>query len=92
MTKREEIFDWLMAIETRLHRTTSGKFIHLAYAHGEEYAMSDWKRQYLHILSGDEYIFVSDDATGDVLYAVNVTGDAVLTAVYELMKLLSAKF
>ena len=90
--KREAMLDWLMAIEERLHRTTSGKFVHLTYCHGEEYPMSDWKRQYLHILSGEEYVFVSDNVTGDTLYAVNITGDAVLTAVWELMGLLSKKF
>lgn len=90
--RKEEILDWLMAIEERLHRTIRGKFIHLTYAHGDEYAMSDWKRHYLQIMSGDEYVFVSDNETGETLYAVNVSGDAVLTAVWEVMGLLSRKF
>ena len=92
-TKAEEIADWLLVIETRLHRTPCGRFVHLSYTDNTgSLKLSDWQRKYHHILSGEEYILVTDNTTGDLLYAVNVTGDAVLTAIYELMKLLSAKF
>lgn len=91
-SKREEMLDWLMAIEERLHRTTSGKFVHLTYCLGEEYPMSDWQRQYHHVHDGEEFVFVSDNMTGDLLYVVNVSADAVLTAISEVMDLLSRKF
>ena len=91
-SKREEMLDWLMAIEERLHRMIPGRFIHLTYCLGEEYSMSEWQRQYHHVRSGEEYVFVSDNTTGDLLYVVNVSADAVLTAISEVMDLLSRKF
>ena len=43
-----------------------------------------------HLLSGDEYILIFD---GDaLLYTINVTADSTLTALEELMLLLSKKF
>lgn len=43
-----------------------------------------------HLLSGDEYILIFDDDA--LLYAINVTADSTLTALEELMLLLSKKF
>lgn len=54
--------------------------------------LSDWERKYHHILTGEEYFYIREVDTGDLLYTVNVTGDSVLTALSELMNLLSRKF
>ena len=43
-------------------------------------------------MTGWEYIYIRHLITGDLLYAVNVTGDSVLTALSEFMDLLSRKF
>ena len=50
----------------------------------------EWNTKYLGLLEGEEYFLVSLD--DNLLYAVNVTGDSVLTAFSELMNLLSRKF
>jgi len=49
-------------------------------------------QRYFHILTGDEYIFIWDEEYNDLLYAVNVSADSVMTALSELMSLLSYKF
>lgn len=54
--------------------------------------LTDWERKYHHISVGEEYIYVREVDTGDLLYAVNVTGDSVLTALGELFDLLTEKF
>lgn len=51
---------------------------------------SPWDVQRHHLFVNDEYFLIMDD--DGILYAVNVTGDSVLTAVEELMLLLSKKF
>ena len=51
---------------------------------------SPWDVQRHHLFVHDEYFLILDD--NGILYAVNVTGDSVLTAVEELMLLLSKKF
>lgn len=43
-----------------------------------------------HVIPGDEYFMIYDKKR--LLYCVNVTGDNVLTAIEELMLLLSKKF
>ena len=54
--------------------------------------ISEYDRSRLHIRSGEEYFFVYDNKDPDhVLYAVNVTGDSVLTAASELMSLIAKK-
>ena len=54
--------------------------------------LTDWERRYHHISVGGEYIQVREVDTGDLLYAVDVTGDSVLTALGELFDLLTKKF
>ena len=51
---------------------------------------SDWDQRRLGLLHGEEMFIIGEPDR--VLYAVNVTGDSVLTAAYELMRLVSAKF
>ena len=52
---------------------------------------TEFTRERLGILPGMEYIYVYD-SDGYLLYAVNVTADSVLTAIAELMDLISRKF
>ena len=54
--------------------------------------LTDWERRYHHIMPGGEYIYVREVDTGALLYAVEVTGDSVITALSELMDLISRKF
>ena len=57
----------------------------------EELALfSEWDQQWLDLFHGEEMFIISEP--GHNLYAVNVTGDSLLTAAYELMRLVSAKF
>ena len=51
---------------------------------------NDWTISYHGILSGEDYIFIIQD--NHLLYAINITGDSVLCALSDLMKLLVEKF
>ena len=51
---------------------------------------SPFQREYFHLLSGEEYFLIYDD--WGLMYAVNVTGDSVLTAGNELLSLVAKKF
>lgn len=62
----------------------------IVYAKPEEVNMSDWKREYLRLLCGEDYFIVCYD--DEPLYAINVTGDSVLTAIRDLVNLLANKF
>ena len=62
----------------------------IVYAKPEEVNMSDWKREYLRLLCDEDYFIVYYD--DEPLYAINVTGDSVLTAIRDLVNLLANKF
>lgn len=58
---------------------------------------TEWQRKRHGIRTGEEYFLVWDCApdytdTSDLLYAVNVTADSLLTAAWELFGLLGKKF
>ena len=53
---------------------------------------TDFEKQYHRIHDGDEMFFIFDRPDDILLYTVNVTGDSVLTAFEELMKVIAAKF
>lgn len=56
---------------------------------------SDFQRRYYGLLTGEEYFIIWDERGAgkpDLLYAVNVTGDSILTAGGELMTLVAKKF
>lgn len=57
-----------------------------------ESTTTEWERQYHQIVRNDEYFWIWERETGDLLYTINVTGDSVLTAASELMNLLARKF
>lgn len=50
----------------------------------------DWECDYHGIIDGEEYFFIFEKDR--LLYAVNITGDSVLTAFWELAEVLSNKF
>ena len=62
----------------------------LVYAKPEEVEISNWKRKYLQLLNGEDYFLIYYE--DEPLYAVNVTGDSVLTAIRELVDKLADKF
>ena len=54
-------------------------------------SFTEWERRYHHILTGDEYFIIREE-DGQLLYARNVSGDSILTALWELMDLIAKKF
>ena len=62
----------------------------IAYDIPEHVPMSDWTKQYLQLIDGEDYFFIY--VGGRLMYAVNVTGDSILTAIQELITKLAAKF
>lgn len=62
----------------------------IIYCKPDEINLSEWKREYLQLIDNEDYFFVAID--GEVMYAVNVTGDSTLTAVQELVTKLASKF
>lgn len=57
---------------------------------GNIYRYNDFQRRYHGILTGNEYFMIEEP--GALLYAVNVTGDSLMTAAAELMALVGKKF
>ena len=53
---------------------------------------TEWEQKYFHILTGEEYIIIWDEEESHLLYVINITGDSILTALSELMNLMSRKF
>ena len=98
MTRDEQMQMVLTQIRPILTMVNEGKALswtinyRLATSPWLEAATSPWDRSYHHITPGDEYFWIFDGVTGDLLYTVNVTGDSVLTAASELMNLLARKF
>lgn len=62
----------------------------IIYTKPEEVEMSDWKREYLKLLEGEDYFIAYYEE--EPMYAINVTGDSVLCSMSELTKLLVQKF
>lgn len=90
--RNEQITKHLTAVEALLSEIHPDRQIRLTRALGRDYDTSDWNRHYMGIMQNDEYIFVSDAATGELYYAVCISCDSTLTAIAELMDLLSRKF
>ena len=85
----------LISVERILKQARPDKKLELTYTRETSQTVNsftDFQRQYFGIRPREEYIYVFDLETGDLLYAVNVTADSVLTAISELMDLLSRKF
>ena len=94
MSKREvEIMGALEGVQTIL--AAAGKTgIDIAYYDSlpgcQELGIGQFKWEMLGLHHGESMFLVSKD--GMLLYAVNVTADATLTAAWELLDLLSRKF
>ena len=84
-----------------LHLARPKRDIRIEYIMPDEASINrftQWQREKLHIRPHDEYYLVWDDSPDwntdkpDLLYAVNVSIDSLLTAANELLDLLSRKF
>lgn len=77
-------------IQEVLNYLRPGNRWNLVYTKPEDVALSTWNRKYLQLLDSEDYfiIYVNDEP----LYAINVTGDSVLTAIRELVDKLADKF
>ena len=96
--KKNGVIAWgLLQIEHILLKINESKALNWDMMYRKEteetiLKLTDFERQYHKIIPGDEYIYIREVDTDDLLYAVNVTGDSALTALSELMKLLADKF
>lgn len=74
-----------------------GKNIQIDFMHTDDYTMqnihnrlTEYRIHDLHIHPGCSYFMISKN--GNVLYAVNVSGDSYITAATELMDAINRKF
>lgn len=88
--KTEQILFATKKIEEILEHVRPNNGWEIAYDIPEHVSLTDWDRHYLNLINGDEYFFIY--VNSELLYAVNVTGDSVLTAIYELIDKLAKKF
>ena len=88
--KTEQIMFAISKIEEILEHIRPNNGWEIAYDIPEHVSLTDWERKYLNLINGKDYFFIFVDSK--LLYAINVTGDSVLTAIYELMDKLSKKF
>ena len=89
-TKRKIINFCIDRIYEILNEIRPGNNWTIIYSKPEEIELDDWKKQYLGIINGEDYFFIYIDHS--LTYAVNVTGDSILTAVQELINKLAIKF
>lgn len=102
MTRDEQMQMVLDQIRPILKEVNAGKEDSWYMAYGRaaspwlEATTTEWERKYHQIVRNDEYFWIWNTDTGDqpweLLYAVNVTGDSLVTAASELMNLLARKF
>ncbi len=92
MSKVQEITYGIKKIQDILAYINSKKewdiYYYVSSSVEDEFPKQEIER--FHLISGDEYIMIYRNHT--LLYVVNVTGDNALTALEELMLLLSKKF
>ena len=89
-TKTAQILNCTKKIEEILDCIRPGHNWEIAYDIPEHVCVSDWDKEYLGLIDGEEYFFIFIGE--ELMYAVNVTGDSVLTAIQELVTKLAAKF
>ena len=93
-TKAQQINEALTHVSAIMKAVYDRQKCRLEYGN-EDYEsvkrFTEFTREYHRILPGMEYIYIYD-SDGYLLYAVNVTADSVLTAIAELMELISRKF
>lgn len=88
--KTEQILFATSKIEEILEHIRPNNGWEITYDKPEHMNLTDWDRKYLQLINGEDYFFLFVDSK--LLYAVNVTGDSVITAIYELVAKLAAKF
>lgn len=78
---------------TRVVGSSPVSIVYQKFSKTEWEALPEWDRQYHHIFPDLEYIMVYETFNGEksLLYAVNVEGDSLLTAAWELLDLASRK-
>lgn len=93
MTRTESLNDIAGTIEEMIRRHGRRKDITVTFEEPTAESLrkfSDFQLRYFALRAGEEYFFVWEP--DGLLYAVNVTGDSLLTAAWELMDLVSRKF
>lgn len=88
--KTNQILFCAKKIESMLEYIRPNNGWEIAYDIPEHVNLTEWDRHYHNLYDGEDYFFVF--VNGKLLYAINVTGDSVLTAVQELITKLAAKF
>ena len=96
LSRDERMNELLEHVNSILHRIHPKRELWVDYIKLDDENIkrfSDWTCQRLGLLTGLEYMIVSEGIhMENVLYAVNVSADSELTAMYELFDLLSRKF
>lgn len=94
MTRTESLNDIAGTIEEMIRRHGRRNDITITFKKLDEREDRDkftpFQMRYFQLMECEEYFFIRDPE--DLLYAVNVTGDSLLTAAWELMDLVSRKF
>ena len=96
LSRRERMNELLVHVNQIMHRIYPDRELWVDYVKPDEESIktfSDWTQKRLGILTGAEYLIVSEGPSMEsVLYAVNISADSELTAMDELFHLLSYKF
>jgi len=88
--KTKQIIFGMSKIQEILNNIRPGNTWEIAYDNPERVPLSDWDRNYHNLIDGEDYFFIWQDKK--LLYTIDVTGDSVLTALWELMEKLAKKF
>lgn len=93
--ERITLIDWVHTIQSMMRRTRPDMPLNIDLVCLNEHniqGFTDFERRYHGLLTGEKFITIREAADNYLLYAVNVTGDSILTAVGELMNLIARKF
>lgn len=98
MTRNEQMNSIAETLTSLIYNYGRRKDITVTYAkptNDDMAKFSDFAIHYHQIYKGEEYFFIWEnqpDKKPGLLYVVNVTADALLTAIWEAMDLISRKF
>ena len=93
--KSQQVDEILLHITGIMKDVRPDLYLNISYMRENEQSIkrfSDWTQQRLGILTGEEYVYIRIETEDNLLYAINVTGNSVLTIAAETMDLLSRKF
>ena len=88
--KTIKILDATKKVEEILEIIRPNNGWEIVYGVPKNVNISYWDMKHLGLIDGEDYFFVF--VNNKLLYAVNVTADSTLTAIYELVELLARKF